>query len=255
MDILHSNIIGEGQPFLILHGYFGMSDNWKTLGSKFAEHFEMHLIDQRNHGRSFHSNMFDYEVMAEDIYNYIQHHNLEKVILLGHSMGGKTAMLFAVKYPELVDKLIVVDIAPRAYKPHHNEILKGLNSIDFNIQNSRKLVDEQLAKYIPEFGIRAFLAKNVYWREKGVLDFRFNLPVLTKQNSEVGKALPTMTVFEGKTLFLAGGNSGHITKDEEPLIKAHFPNSKVQTISNVGHWLHAEKPEEFFNKVMDFIKT
>ncbi len=253
MEILHSKIIGEGTPFLILHGYFGMSDNWKSLGNQFSEHFQMHLIDQRNHGRSFHADDFDYETLAEDLYNYIEHHELEQVILLGHSMGGKTAMLFAVEYPELVDKLIIADISPRYYQPHHNEILKALNSVDFSIQNSRKLVDEKVAELIPEFGVRSFLLKNVYWREKGILDFRFNLQSLTENNFEVGKALPSFTNFDKDTLFLAGGNSGYITENEVPIIKAHFPNAQIKSISNAGHWLHADNPKRFYELVMEFL--
>ena len=253
MELLHSKILGEGQPFLILHGYFGMGDNWKTLGNQFANNYQVHLIDQRNHGRSFHAREFSYEVMVDDLLNYIEHHNLENIILLGHSMGGKTAMLFAVEYPDLVDKLIIADISPRAYKPHHNEILAGLNSVDFSIQNSRKLVDEQLQKLIPEFGTRQFLLKSVYWREKGILDFRFNLASLTENNPEVGKALPPNTHFDNPTLFLAGGNSGYITENELPIIHSHFLNSKVETVSNAGHWLHAEKPQEFYDLVMIFL--
>ena len=255
MSILHSNIVGTGQPFLILHGYFGMGDNWKSLANQFAEKYEVHMIDQRNHGRSFHSDAFDYELMAEDLYNYIQHHNLNRILLLGHSMGGKTAMLFAVEYPELVDKLLVADISPRYYQPHHNEILKALNSVDFSIHNSRNLVDAQLAKYIPELGTRQFLLKNVYWKEKGRLDFRFNLSSLTKNNSEVGKALPSFTTFDGEVLFLAGGNSSYITSEEVPLIKAHFPNSQIVTIPNAGHWLHAENPSGFYKEVMQFLSN
>lgn len=254
MKILHSKIIGQGSPFLILHGYFGMGDNWKSLANRFGEQFEVHLIDQRNHGRSFHADEFDYEVMVEDLYNYIEYHNLEKVVLLGHSMGGKTAMLFAVEYPELVDKLIVADISPRFYQPHHNEILRALNSVDFSIQNSRKLVDEKLAELIPEIGVRSFLLKNVYWKEKGQLDFRFNLQSLTENNSEVGKALPSFTNFEGKTLFLSGENSGYITQNEIPLIKAHFPNSEIKTVSGAGHWLHADNPKDFYSRVIAFVK-
>ncbi len=253
MEILHSRIIGEGQPFLILHGYFGMGDNWKSLGNQFAQNYQVHMIDQRNHGRSFHADDFDYELLAEDLYNYIDHHDLENIILLGHSMGGKTAMLFAVEYPELLDKLLVADISPRYYQPHHNEILKALNSVDFSIHNSRKLVEDQLSNFIPEIGTRQFLLKSVYWREKGQLDFRFNLDSLTVNNSEVGKALPSFTQFDGETLFLAGGNSGYITENEMPLIKAHFPNSEVVTIANTGHWLHAENPTKFYEKVMEFL--
>ena len=253
MNILHSRIVGEGQPFVILHGYFGMGDNWKSLGNQFAEHYEVHMVDQRNHGRSFHSDDFDYELLAEDLYNYVEHYELENIILLGHSMGGKTAMLFAVEYPELVDTLLVADISPRYYQPHHNEILKALNSVDFSIHNSRKLVEEQLANYIPELGTRQFLLKSVYWREKGQLDFRFNLPSLTENNSEVGKALPSFTSFEGATLFLAGGNSNYITSQGEPLINAHFPNAKIVTVPNAGHWLHAENPKGFYNEVTEFL--
>ena len=191
--------------------------------------------------------------MVEDLYNYIQYHELEQIILLGHSMGGKTAMLFAVEYPELVDKLLIADISPRYYQPHHNEILKALNSVDFSIHTSRKLVEEQLSQYIPEVGVRQFLLKGVYWREKGQLDFRFNLQSLTENNSEVGTALPSFTNFDGKTLFLAGGSSGYITESEMPLIKAHFPNSEVVSIANAGHWLHAENPKEFYRLVNNFL--
>ncbi|MCL7753810.1 alpha/beta fold hydrolase [Polaribacter sp. Z022] len=254
MEILHSTIKGEGKPLLILHGYFGMSDNWKSLGNQFAEDFQVHLIDQRNHGRSFHEDEFNYEVLVEDLFNYIQFHQLEKVEIIGHSMGGKTAMLFAVTYPELVEKLIVVDISPRMYQPHHNAILAGLNSVDFSIENTRTLVDKKIAKLIPDFGVRQFLLKNVFWKEKGQLAYRFNLESLTENNPEVGEALPPFTVFEKETLFLKGDKSDYITENEEPIIEAHFPNSKIIEIKNAGHWLHAENPKQFYNEVCDFLK-
>jgi esterase len=254
MQILHSKIIGQGEPLLILHGYFGNGDNWKTIANKLSEKFQVHLIDQRNHGRSFHSDEFDYELMIDDLCDYIEHHQLEKVNLLGHSMGGKTVMLYAVEFPEKVNKLIVVDISPRMYPPHHHDILEALNSIDFSVQNSRKLVDEKLSELIPEVGIRQFLMKNIYWEEKGVLDFRFNLQSLTDNNDEVGVGLPSFTIFEGETLFLKGENSGYISSDDEPLIKAHFPNSSSITIKNAGHWLHAENPTDFLKSIEDFLK-
>ena len=256
MDILHSKIVGEGTPLLILHGYFGMGDNWKSHANKLAEQgYEVHLIDQRNHGRSFHTDAFDYDLMVEDLLNYIQDQKLAKVILLGHSMGGKTAMQFAVENPEIVDKLIVADISPRNYPPHHNEILAALNSVDFSIQNSRKLVDAKLGELIPIVGIRQFLLKSLYWKEKGQLAYRFNLKSLTENNPEVGKALESFTVFEGETLFLRGANSNYITAEEEPLIKAHFPKSTIKTIANAGHWLHAENPTDFFNTLMMFLQS
>ena len=252
--ILNSTIKGEGVPLLILHGYFGMSDNWKTLGNQFSENFQVHLIDQRNHGRSFHADDFNYELLVEDLYFYIQNHQLENVAIIGHSMGGKTAMLFAVTHPELVKKLIIVDISPRMYQPHHNAILAGLNAIDFSVDNSRGKVDKKISALIPELGIRQFLLKNVYWKEKGQLAFRFNLASLTENNSEVGDALPPFTVFENETLFLKGENSEYITKDEAPIIEAHFTNAKIIEIKNAGHWLHAENPTQFYAEVCEFLR-
>ncbi len=254
MEILHSRIVGEGMPLIVLHGYFGMGDNWKSHANKLAKDgFEVHLIDQRNHGRSFHSDLFEYELMVEDLLAYIEFHKIEKLHLLGHSMGGKTAMLFATEYDELVEKLVIADISPKNYPPHHNDILAALNSVDFTIQNSRKLVDEKLAELIPQAGVRQFLLKSLYWKEKGKLDYRFNLKSLTENNNEVGVALPSFTVFEGETLFLSGENSGYISKEDEPLIMAHFPKSIIQTIKNAGHWLHAENPNDFYQEVIDFL--
>lgn len=255
MELLHSTILGSGAPLLILHGYFGMSDNWKTLGMKYAEDFQVHLIDQRNHGRSFHSDEFDYELLVEDLHFYIEYHKLEKVSILGHSMGGKVAMLFAVSYPDYVDKLIVADIAPKYYEPHHETILAGLNAVNFEIQYSRKAVEEMLSLYIKDAGVRQFLLKNVYWKEKGKLDYRFNLQSLTDNNSEVGEALPSFTSFDGPALFLKGENSMYILKEDEALIEAHFPNSEIVTISNAGHWLHAENPTEFLEASQKFLTS
>lgn len=252
-QILHSTIKGEGKPLLILHGYFGMVDNWKTLGNQFAENFQVHLIDQRNHGRSFHTDEFTYELMAEDLLNYINHYQLKNVILLGHSMGGKTVMQFSVTHPDVVDKLIVADISPKAYPPHHHAILATLNSVDFNLQNSRGLVDKKLAELIPQIGVRQFLLKNVYWKEKGQLAYRFNLNSLTENNPEVGKALPSFTTFTKPTLFLKGSKSDYITENEFGIIKAHFPDSKIVTIANAGHWLHAENPKDFYQEVSLFL--
>lgn len=251
--ILHSKIIGEGVPFLILHGYLGMGDNWKSLGSRFGKNFQVHLIDQRNHGRSFHSDNFDYGYLVEDLFGYIRYHNLSKIILLGHSMGGKTAMFFSVRYPELIDKLIIVDISPKYYQPHHGELLAALNSIDFSIQNSRKLVDQKLAEQIPATGVRSFLLKSLYWKNKGLLAFRFNLQTLTEKNAEIGKALPSSAVFEGETLFLIGGNSDYVVNNEVFTIKKQFIKAVFKTIKNAGHWLHAERPDLLYDSVMVFL--
>ena len=254
MEVLHSKIVGEGKPLIILHGYFGMGDNWKSHANKFAEDgFEVHLLDQRNHGRSFHSDDFNYELLVEDLYRYIEAHNLAEVSVLGHSMGGKTAMLFAVDYPERVSKLLIADISPKNYPPHHHTILKALNSVDFSIQNSRKLVDAKLEELIIETGIRQFLLKNTFWKEKGKMDFRFNLKSLTENNVEVGKELPSFAIFEEDVLFLKGGNSDYILEEDGALINAHFPKAVIKTIDNAGHWLHAENPKDFYKEAITFL--
>ena len=253
--VLYSNIIGEGKPFIILHGFLGMSDNWKTLGAQFSEiGYEVHLIDQRNHGRSFWDDNFNYELLAEDLKIYCNDHKLKNIILLGHSMGGKTAMLFATLYPELVSKLLVADISPRFYPVHHDIILNGLNSLNFEEINSRGEADKVLSNYVPDYGTRQFLLKNLYWKEKGKLDLRMNLDVLTHEVSEIGEALPSYARFEGNTLFLKGDRSEYIGIEDEAIIKNHFPNAKIETISNAGHWLHAENPKEFYETVIEFLK-
>jgi pimeloyl-ACP methyl ester carboxylesterase len=252
--ILHSKILGSGKPLIILHGYFGMGDNWKSLANEFSNHFEVHILDQRNHGRSFHTTDFSYELMVEDLANYIQYHQLKNIQIIGHSMGGKTAMLFATTYPELVSKLIVADISPRFYSPHHHFILDALNAVDFTIQKTRREVETVLKQYIDEEGIRQFLLKNVYWKEKGQLAFRFNLESLTENNNEVGEALPSFAQFDKDTLFLRGENSGYIGESDHALIDAHFSNNNIITIKNAGHWLHAENPIDFYKEVMDFLQ-
>ena len=253
--LLHSNIIGEGKPFLILHGFLGMGDNWKTLGRQFAEGgFQVHLIDQRNHGRSFHDSEFDYEIMVEDLKHYCEHYQIEDAIVLGHSMGGKTAMGFATQYPEFVSKLIVADISPRFYPIHHDAILAGLSSLDFETIKSRGEADKLLSEYVPDFGTRQFLLKNLYWIEKGKLGLRVNLPILKEGVSEVGEALAVHATCTKPTLFLRGDKSEYIGVQDESIISNHFPNSEIGTIKNAGHWLHAENPKDFFEEVMRFIK-
>ncbi|MCX7551696.1 alpha/beta fold hydrolase [Xanthomarina sp. F2636L] len=254
MEQLYSNILGEGKPFVILHGFLGMSDNWKTLGAKFSEqNYEVHLLDQRNHGRSFHSNDFNYDLLVEDLKSYCETHQLKDIILLGHSMGGKVAMLFAATYPELVSKLLIADISPRYYPVHHELILKGLSSLNFKNMESRGDADDQLAKYISDFGIRQFLLKNLYWNDAKELALRINLKALKENIEEIGEALPIHAQYMGETLFLRGDRSEYIGLQDESLIKSHFPNSQIVTIPKSGHWLHAENPKAFFNEVLKFL--
>ncbi|WGK65527.1 alpha/beta fold hydrolase [Croceiramulus getboli] len=256
--VVHSSVFGTGTPLLILHGFLGMGDNWKTLGRQFAEAgYEVHLIDQRNHGRSEHSPDFSYELMAADLKAYCDHNGLQKIALLGHSMGGKTAMLFATLYPELIDHLTVADIGPKFYPEHHQTILKSLAALsgDEEALSSRGNADEFMQQYIPDFGTRQFLLKNLYWKKDKTLGLRMNLPVLTERIAEIGKALPETAQYEGKTLFLRGAKSDYIMDDDLDLIHHHFPKAQLITIAEAGHWLHAENPDDFYAAVMEFLKN
>lgn len=253
--MIYSKIEGEGKPLLILHGFLGMSDNWKTIGTQFAvDGFQVHLLDLRNHGKSFHSDEFSYKIMAQDVYDYCEANNLKKINIIGHSMGGKVAMLFATTHPERIEKLIIADIGPKFYPQHHQTILEGLNSVDFSIKPSRSEVEEILAHYVTDFGTRQFLLKNLYWQEPGQLAFRFNLSVFNKKIKEIGKPLPENAIFNNPTLFIRGGNSNYILDEDFKNIQQHFPDSRIETIPNVGHWLHVENPKMFYEIVSSFLK-
>ncbi len=250
---LFSRVLGEGQPLLIVHGLFGMSDNWQTLAKQFAAFFEVHLIDLPNHGRSPHTDDFSYSHMCEDIKEYISDSNLENAIIIGHSLGGKLAMQLAVTEPQLISKLIVVDISPRFYPIHHDKIIEGLQSLDFITLKSRSEADKVLSKYIVEADVRQFLSKSMYWKEKGVLDFRFNLSSISANIANVGEALAEDSRYEKPTLFLKGENSNYIGEHDEDLIFTHFPDADIENIADSGHWLHAENPTQFFETVMRFL--
>lgn len=252
--VLHSKILGEGRPLCILHGFLGMSDNWKTLGAAYAEKgFKVHLIDQRNHGKSFHSVDFNYDLLANDLKIYLDAHNITETAIIGHSMGGKTAMQFACSFPEMTLKLLVADIAPKYYPPHHHEIIDALVSVNLNTITSRTEADAALQKKLSNAGIRQFLLKNLYWTKEKVLAFRFNLPVLSQKMEEVGENISTTDHFKGPTLFLRGSKSEYVTENDRTAIIKHFPDANLDTISNAGHWLHAENPTAFFEKSLAFL--
>lgn len=255
-NLLHSNILGSGTPLIILHGFLGMSDNWKTLGKKYAtEGFEVHLIDQRNHGRSFWSDVFDYPTMAQDLLHYMDSKNLKTAIVMGHSMGGKTAMHFACTRPERVSKLLVADIAPREYPPHHEYILRALEALPLDQLKSRTEADEALSETIKNWGIRQFLLKNLFWKAPGELGLRINLAVLKTKMKEIGEPLSEGFLYKGPAAFIKGGASDYVPDSDQWLILQHFPRAIVITLEGAGHWLHAEQPQAFFESSLDFMKS
>lgn len=252
--MLHSKIEGTGRPLLIIHGFLGMLDNWKTLAGQYvANGFEVHAIDMRNHGKSLHSDIFDYNVMVNDIFEYCTGNALGHVNIIGHSMGGKASMFFASRYPERVDKLIIADIGPKYYPPHHQDILAGLNAVDFSKKPGRSEVEETLAQYIKDNGTRQFLMKSLYWKEPGQLAFRFNLKVFNDTIENIGQPLADDAVYAKPVLFLRGDKSNYIKDEDFDMIRKHFPMAEIETVSNAGHWLHAENPKEFLEKTLEFL--
>ncbi len=244
--------VGEGKPLVILHGLFGSADNWFSIARELDKEFTMYLVDQRNHGDSPHSSAWNYDLMVEDLKELLDDEGLDKAFLMGHSMGGKTVMNFALKYPERVEKLIVADIAPRYYPVHHESILEGLNSLDLKEINSRKEADDALAKYISEPGIRQFLLKSL-GRDAEGFAWKINLPVITRNIEIVGEALPEGESYEGPTLFLAGANSHYIQQKDFPEILEFFPNYELEFVKNAGHWLHAEQPHAVVEEIRRFL--
>lgn len=256
MPILHSNIIGLGTDHLvILHGFLGMGENWKTHAKNLSEKgYCVHLVDQRNHGRSFWSDTFDYDIMIEDLLNYLDHHTLQEVILLGHSMGGKTAMGFALNYADRVKKLIVADIAPKYYAPHHQQILTGLSTLNFEQITSRKAAADHLEQYVADMGTRQFLLKNLYWVTDRQLALRPNIAVLKNAAEAIGTVIKSENQFPKPSLFLSGGNSNYINPSNDTIIILDsFPKAEVTEIKNAGHWLHAEQPQCFFETLMQWL--
>ncbi|WP_339785105.1 alpha/beta fold hydrolase [uncultured Imperialibacter sp.] len=243
--------LGQGKPLIILHGLFGASDNWLTIGKSLSEHFEVYLVDQRNHGQSFHDPEHNFDVMAEDLANFIKENNITQPIVLGHSMGGKVAMNYALSHPGELEKLIVVDISPRGYKVHHDQILKGLKSIDLGSLDSRKEADDQLAKYVPNLGERQFLLKSLSRTGDGfewkinVAAIDINIGLIVGEIDGEPNPVPA--------LFIDGENSNYIRDIDLPIIKKLFPDSQVVTIKNAGHWVHAEQPEAFLETLMAFL--
>lgn len=248
---------GSGQPLIILHGLFGQSDNWNTMAKRFEEKgFRVFTVDQRNHGLSAHSEIWDYKVMADDLKNFISQHQLEKPIVLGHSMGGKTAMFFELYFPGIAEKLIIADIAPRAYEAKHDSVLKALKAVDFSKIKNRKEAEAVLNEHIPDFGTKQFLLKNIYWKDadSGLMNWRFNLKVIDKEYANIGVEVPD-SKSNIETLFIRGEKSNYISEKDLTDIEKRFPNYKLVTIKDSGHWIHAEKPNEFFEEVLKFIKV
>jgi esterase len=253
--MLNFKKFGEGsETLIILHGLFGSLDNWQSIAQIFSQDFTVYIVDQRNHGKSPHYEEHNYSVMAGDLDEFMAVENIEKAHVLGHSMGGKTVMQFAVDFPHKLKKVVVADIAPKYYAPHHQAIIRALSAVDFRKVNNRKEVREVLRKYISEPDIQQFLLKGLTWKTKEEMGWRFNLKALSSQIENIGEALDGHVYFTNPVLFLKGENSDYIKEEDFDLIEECFPVSEVVQIENAGHWLHAENQKDFVYEVLTFLK-
>lgn len=256
MQLFYRKFGEEGdQPIIILHGIFGTSDNWFSYGRRIAqEGFEVFIVDQRNHGQSPHSDNFNYLALTDDLFDFIDDHEIEDPIILGHSMGGKVAMRFALENPQMVSKLIVVDISLKAYGPRkqHKSIIKAMKSVKLSEIQNRKEVEEQIANIIPEPRIRQFILKNLHRKEKDEFEWRINIPGIENNLDQLFDGIDTITKFEKPTLFVKGGASDYILMDDYDQIRYNFPNAEIITIADASHWVHVESPERFYQLTMGF---
>ncbi|HMJ69253.1 MAG TPA: alpha/beta fold hydrolase [Cyclobacteriaceae bacterium] len=243
---------GQGDPMIILHGLFGSSDNWYSLSKVFAEHFRVFTVDQRNHGQSPHSDEHDYKLLTQDLEDLIKEQNLTKPIVLGHSMGGKTAMNFALKDPASTGKLIVVDIMPKQYPLHHDDILEAMKSIDLAKLQSRGEAETLLQPLIPESAVRQFLLKNLTRNEQKGFEWKINLPALDANIERMGEGLEYEGQYTGPTLFIKGGKSNYFKPGDETAVAKYFPKAEWVTM-DTGHWVQAEKPKEFADVVLKWL--
>jgi pimeloyl-ACP methyl ester carboxylesterase len=245
----------DGPPLIILHGLLGAHGNWHTLSrTRFSEHSHVFAVDQRNHGESPHRDRFDYDAMAEDARDFIREHTGGSATLLGHSMGGKTAMQTALRFPDMVDRLIVVDMAPRSYPPSHQPIIQALQNIDPSEYEDRSAIDDALAKDIPAFAIRQFLLKNLaYDTDTETYRWKMNLPVIAENYDRVIEAVTAEEPFDKPAVFIRGANSSYVQDDDMDQILHLFPQAELVTIDNAGHWVHADQPDDLADAVDAFL--
>jgi pimeloyl-ACP methyl ester carboxylesterase len=253
---LHFRKYGSGKPLIILHGIFGISDNWVSFGKRISElGFEVYILDQRNHGRSPHHYAFTYYALVDDLVEFIEQQGLEDPVILGHSMGGKVAMRYTLENPDDVSALVVVDTSMRTYVSHtyHLALIDAMKSVDFSTVKSRQEVEEFLSTLIDSKRIVQFLMKNLFWKEKEVLGWRINLEAIDLNLDSMYDGVFYSTVFSRPALFVRGGRSDYIIEEDIPAIKKNFNNMDLATIDEGTHWVHADAPEEFYGYVSDFL--
>lgn len=245
--------LGSGDTLIILHGFMGSLDNWQSLANEFAKSFEVYLIDARNHGKSPHTATHSIAEMVEDLFDFMHQQHISKAHIIGHSMGGKVAMQFAVNYPNCVNKLVVADIAAKKYGRGHDDVFEALYAIDLKKIQARKQAEEAMLPHVSEFGTRQFLLKNLERLENGNYQWKMNLDVLYRDYDEITNEVSSNNRVHIPILFLKGELSRYIKSEDWEQIQSIFPMAELSEISKAGHWLHADNPKEFYEKVMVFL--
>jgi pimeloyl-ACP methyl ester carboxylesterase len=239
---------------IVLHGFLGSLDNWHSLATEWSKHgLHIYTIDQRNHGRSPHTDHHSFPLMVEDLKDFMSQHQIAEAIIMGHSMGGKVAMQFALTYPELCSKLIVVDMSPRAYKPGHDDVFDAIFQVSLDTIQTRKEAEEAMTPYLGDFGTRQFILKSLERTPEGHYAWKFNLRTLFQDYTEINKAVNSSRSFEKPTLFIRGGLSLYVKDSDMNDIKTLFPGAAIHKIDDAGHWVHADKPKEFSEAILDFV--
>ncbi len=244
------------QPLIILHGLFGISDNWVTYGRRIAmEGFEVFIPDQRNHGRSPRSETFNYIALTEDLFDFIDDNNIINPIIMGHSMGGKVAMMFALENPEFTKKLIVIDISLKAYGPRksHLKIIEAMKKLNVKDIKSRREAETILSQWIKEERVRLFILKNLHRKPDGTFEWLINIDAIENNLDRMFDGIQTLTQYQKPTLFIRGELSDYILPEDYKSIRYNFPNAEIVTIEGASHWVHAEAPEKFYQITYGFL--
>ncbi|MDX2003583.1 MAG: alpha/beta fold hydrolase [Chitinophagales bacterium] len=253
--ILNYKVSGSGFPVVILHGFLGSLDNWQSIANQLSTYFTTYTFDLRNHGRSGHTDSNSYEDMSNDVAETIQQLGIEKLHLIGHSMGGKVAMRFALDFPHLVEKLVVVDISPRKYNRHHDSVFEAMFAVDLKAIHSRGEAEIQMSKVIDDKPTKQLLLKSLERQPDGSYEWKMNLDVLYEQYEEIVKPIEADHAVPIETLIIKGGKSRYINENDLPLFSALFPKNQLVTIPEAGHWVHAEAPREFLEASLAFLQS
>jgi esterase len=252
-DLYHVDLGGAGlPPLLLLHGMLGSSRNWQTTGRDLAQAYHVFALDARNHGRSPHELVMNYEVMVADLIQWMDQQGLAQATIVGHSMGGKTAMLMACRHPERIQRLVVVDIAPKDYFwPAHREEFAALNELNRSNLASRQDAEDRFAARISSYGLRKFLSTNLEQDEAGTWHWVINLPALTAALPVMEKnCLQSTDLYRGPALFIAGANSLYLPPSDHELVLGHFPQARIAVIPDAGHNPHVEQRAAFVRQLL-----